>query len=106
MSFHKEDHTVTISGGTGSFVTNHPWRGLLWNLIVEPETTSNTYTLAVTDSNGDEVISFDQTAAADPNNINSALEMPVRGLYTFTFSGVASDTPIRVRPIVSDTVNY
>ena len=102
MSFHKEDHNVTISGGAGSFTTDHPWRGLLWNLIVEPSTTNNTYKLTVTDKNGDNVISFDQSAAADPNNVNSALEMPVLGSYTFTFSSVASDTPIRVRPIVRE----
>ena len=106
MSFHKEDHTVTIAGGVGSFETDHPWRGLLWNLIVEPTTSSTTYYLTVTDDKGDEVIAFDQTAVADPNNINSALEMPVRGKYTFTFSAVSADEPIRSRPIVSDTVNY
>jgi hypothetical protein len=106
MSWHREDHTVTIAGGAGSFVTDHPWRGLLWNLIAEPETTSNTYLLSVKDRKGDEVISFDQSGAADPNNINSALEMPVRGPYTFVFSAVAADTPIRVRTACSDTVNY
>ena len=102
MSFHKEDHTITIAGGVGSFVTDHPWRGLLWNLIVEPTTSSNTYILAVTDNKGDEVIRFDQSAAADPNNVNSALEMPVLGSYTFTFSGVSIDEDIRTRPIVNE----
>lgn len=106
MSFHREDHTVTISGGGGSFTTDHPWRGLLWNVLVDPTTLSNTYLLIVTDRLGDEVIRFDQTAASTDNRVNSALEMPVLGRYTFTFSSVATDEDIRVRTACRDTVNY
>ena len=58
MSWHREDHTVTIAGGAGSFTTDHPWRGLLWNIIVEPETATNEYALVVTDRKGDAVISM------------------------------------------------
>jgi hypothetical protein len=106
MSWHYEDHTVSVSGGGGSFTTNHPWRGLLWNVLIDPTTSSNTYLLVVTDRKGDEVIRFDQTAPADPNNANEALEMPVLGPYTFTFSSVSIDEDIRVRTAVRDTVNY
>ena len=105
MSWHREDHTVAISGGAGSFTSDHPWRGLLWNLIVEPTTSTNEYTLIVTDEKGDAVISFG-TVTQQVGNLNSALEMPVRGLYTFTFSGATIDENIRTRTICNDTVNY
>ena len=105
MSLHREDHTVAISGGAGSFTSDHPWRGLLWNMIVEPVTPTNEYALVVTDENGDSVISFG-TVTAQVGNLNSALEMPVRGPYTFTFSGATIDEDIRTRTICNDTVNY
>ena len=105
MSWHREDHTVAISGGAGSFTSDHPWRGLLWNMIVEPTTPANEYALVVSDDNGDSVISFG-TVTAQVGNLNSALEMPVRGSYTFTFSGATIDEDIRVRTACNDTVNY
>jgi len=107
MSWHRENHTVSIVGGAGSFVSDHPWRGLLWNLIVEPDTSTNEYALIVTDEKGDKAISFG-TAVGLPQvgNLNSALEMPVRGKYTFTFSGATIDEDINVRTACNDTVNY
>ena len=105
MSWHREDHTVAISGGAGSFTTDHPWRGLLWNMIVEPTTPTNEYALVVSDDNGDSVISFG-TVTAQVGNLNSALEMPVCGKYTFTFSGGTIDEDIRTRTVCRDTVNY
>ena len=105
MSWHREDHTVTLVGGAGSFETDHPWRGLLWNMIVEPVSPLNEYALVVTDEKGDAVISFG-TVTAQVGNLNSALEMPVRGRYTFTFSGGTIDEDIRTRTACSDTVNY
>ena len=98
--FHKEDHTVAVLGGGGSFQSDHPWRGILWNVIIEPTTSSNTYLLVCTNRNGDEVIRFDQTAAQDPNDTNEALEMPTcreESPYTFTFSSGSIDEDIRVR---------
>jgi len=105
MSWHNEDHTVAIVGGAGSFETDHPWRGLLWNMIVEPVSPLNEYALVVTDKKGDAVISFG-TVTAQVGNLNSALEMPVRGKYTFTFSGATIDEDIRTRTACNDTVNY
>ena len=105
MSNHKEDHTVTIVGGSGSFVTDHPWRGLLWNMIVEPVTPTNEYTLVVSDSKGDAVIAFG-SVTPQVGNLNSALEMPICGKYTFTFSGATIDEDIRTRTVCRDTVNY
>jgi len=105
MSWHREDHTVAISGGAGSFTSDHPWRGLLWNMIVEPTTSTNEYALVVTDEKGDNVISFG-TVTAQVGDLNSALEMPVRGTYTFTFSGATIDEDIRTRTMCNDTVNY
>jgi len=107
MSLHREDHTVTLVGGAGSFETDHPWRGLLWNMIVEPVSSANEYTLIITDRKGDAVISFG-TAVGLPviGDLNSALEMPVRGPYTFTFSAATIDEDIRTRTICNDTVNY
>lgn len=99
MSFHKEDHTIAVAGGAGSFVSDHPWRGLLWQLIVEPTSPANDYTLTITDEKGDMVISYNNTG-----QLNSALEMPVRGSYTFTISGATIDEDIRVRPIVREPV--
>jgi len=105
MSWHREDHTVAISGGAGSFESDHPWRGLLWNLIVEPTSPANKYALVITDIKGDSVISYG-TVNPQVGNLNSALEMPVLGKYTFTFSGATIDEDIRVRTICNDTVNY
>ena len=102
MSFHKEDHTIAMSGGAGSFVTDHPWRGLLWNVIIEPESSDTTYLVVVTDDKGDEVIRFDQTTPADPNSTNEALEMPVIGTYTFTASAGSVDEDLRVRTQVRE----
>jgi len=113
MSWHKEKHTLTISGGVGSFETDHPWRGLLWNVIVEPTSYDTLYTLSVTDKIGDEVIRFDELAVPPVQvpqiantSTNEALEMPVRGPYTFTFSNVSADEVFVVRTACSDTVNY
>jgi len=105
MSWHNEDHTVAIVGGEGSFVTDHPWRGLLWNIIVEPVSPLNEYALVITNEKGDKAISFG-TINPQVGNLNSALEMPVRGKYTFTFSGATIDEDINVRTSCNDTVNY
>jgi len=104
--FHKEDHTVAVSGGGGSFQANHTWRGILWNVIIEPTTSSNTYLCTVTNRQGEEVIRFDQTAVNDPNDTNEALEMPTcrnDSPYTFTFSTVSIDEDIRVRTAIRET---
>ncbi len=109
MSWHKEDHTVSIVSGGGSFETDHPWRGLLWNVIVEPDSFDTTYILTVTDKNGDNVIKFTETDVPVPpadTTTNEALEMPVLGPYTFTFSSVSADENIRTRTQCRDTVNY
>jgi len=56
MSFHNETHTVTISGGAGSFETYHPLRGLLWQVRVRPESgdnvTGNSWVLTVNSDDG------------------------------------------------------
>ena len=101
MSWHKEDHTVAISGGVGSFTTDHPWRGTLWNLIIEPDTGTTNWTLDVLDRKGDSIISF-----TDAGSTNEALETPVLGTYTFYFSAVDTDENIRVRSTCRDTDNY
>ena len=114
MSWHREDHTVAIAGGVGSFETDHPWRGLLWNVIVEPNSFDTTYILTVTDRKGDRAIQFVEDTAPAPEGppqvattaTNEALEMPVRGPYTFTFSEVSADEDIVVRTTCRDTVNY
>lgn len=112
MSWHREDHTVAIVGGVGSFETDHPWRGILWNTIVEPDSFDTLYVLAVTDRKGDEVIRFTELDVPMPptpplnTKTNAALEMPVRGPYTWTFSSVSADENIRVRTQCNDTVNY
>jgi len=114
MSWHREDHTVAISGGVGSFETDHPWRGTLWNLIVEPDSFDTTWILTITDKAGDRAIQFvEDTAppAEGPPQIantstNEALEMPVLGPYTFTFSEVSADEEFVVRTACRDTVNY
>ena len=109
MSWHREKHTVTIAGGVGSFVTDHPWRGLLWNVQVEPTSFDTLYTLTLYDEAGDRAIEFTEqvvpTAPADTTT-NEALEMPIRGTYTFTFSAVSADEDIEVRTACRDTVNY
>jgi hypothetical protein len=101
MSWHREDHTVAISGGVGTFTTDHPWRGTLWNLIIEPDTGTTTWVLNVLDRKGDSAISF-----TDTGSTNEALETPVLGPYTFSFSAVSADEDIRVRATVKDTSNY
>ena len=105
MSWHREDHTVAISGGAGSFTSDLPWRGLLWNMIVEPVSPLNEYAIVITDEKGNKAISFG-TVNPQVGPLNSALEMPVRGKYTFTFSGATIDEDINVRTACNDTVNY
>ena len=101
MSWHREDHTVAIVGGVGSFVTDHPWRGTLWNIMINPDTETTAYVMAVTDRKGDAAITF-----TDTGSTNAALETPVLGPYTFTFSAVSQDENIRVRSTCKDTDNY
>jgi hypothetical protein len=109
VSWHREKHIVSVSGGVGSFVSNHPWRGILWNVVVEPTSFDTLYTLTVYDKEGDRAIEFTEQvvpiAPADTTT-NEALEMPVRGPYTFTFSAVSADEDIEVRTACNDTVNY
>ena len=106
MSFHKETHTVTIVGGVGSFVTDHPLRGLLWQVRVRPvsgdNVTGNSWVLTVNSSDGtDEAWGVD-TEIGDYNTAYG-LELPLsRDSLTFAFSEVSIDEDITVHLTVKE----
>lgn len=106
MSFHKESHTVAIVGATGSFVTDMPLRGLLWQVRVRPTSgdnvTGNSWVLTVdTDDGTGEAWGID-TEIGDYNTAYG-LELPLRKEYlTFTFTECTIDEDITVHLTVKE----
>ena len=106
MSFHNETHTVTISGGAGSFETYHPLRGLLWQVRVRPESgdnvTGNSWVLTVNSDDGTGEVWGVDTEIGDYNTAYG-LELPARGnKLTFVFSEVSIDEDITVHLTVKE----
>jgi hypothetical protein len=90
MSYHRETHNVTISGGTGSFTSTHPLRGLLWQVQVEPASSTTTWTLVINDADGNERAGWDDMVG----DMNTAfgVEVPVqRDVLTFNFTSDADE---------------
>jgi hypothetical protein len=106
MSFHNETHVCTISGGTGSFVTNHPLRGLLWQVRIRPESgdneTGNSWVLTVYRNDGTGEVWGIDTEIGDYNTAYG-LELPVtRDVLRFEFTECTIDEDITVHLTVKE----
>ena len=106
MSFHRETHTVTISGGTGQFTTDHYLRGLLWQVRVRPTSgdnvTGNSWVLTVnTDDGTGEAWGVDTEIGE--YNTAYGLELPLdHNKLTFVFTEVSIDEDITVHLTVKE----
>lgn len=102
MSFHREKHTFTVSGGTGTFKTDLSQRGLLWHIFVRPATVTTTWEMEVIDRLGDEVLGWDDMEGSVQSTFG--LEVPFNGFYDFNFTNVSADELFTVRFTVREPV--
>lgn len=105
MSFHTETHTISISGGVGSSLTNHRLRGVVHQILITlpNELTDWNYELLEQPS-GVAVHGLDvQTGSA---NATFGVEVPMVGthFYNINFFGVTADEPIIYRISVKENV--
>ena len=77
MSFHTEEHTISVVGGVGQATTNHKLRGLLWQIIIQPDSDTTTWDMEIREEHTNrEILEWDAEVGA----VNSAfdLEVPVQ----------------------------
>jgi hypothetical protein len=90
MSFHTEEHTITVTGGTGQTVTNHRLRGLLWQVIIKPDSDATVWSMEIReDKTNREILGWD----SETGSVNSAfgLEVPMQ-VDRYKLLITASDT--------------
>jgi len=106
MSFHKETHTVAIVGGTGTFYSTLPLRGLLWQVRVRPTSgdnvAGNSWVMTCnTDDGTGEAWGVD-TEVGDYNTAYG-LELPLRNeRLEFVFTECTIDEDITVHLTVKE----
>ncbi len=86
MSFHREKHIISVTAGSGQGHSVHPLRGHLWQIIIEPTTSTTNWTLELRNKDNEEIGGWDDITGA----MNSAygLELPMDGTLHFVFSNV------------------
>ena len=104
MSFHTEEHTITVSGGTGSATTNYRLRGLLWQIIIKPASETTTWDMEIREEKtGREILGWD----AETGSVNSAfgLEVPMQvDKYTLNIINSDADEDFLFRITVREPV--
>ena len=102
MSFHRESHNFATSSGTGFFKTDHSLRGLIWQIIIDPTTSTTKFDFTLLDSNGDSVL--DWVSEVGSTNSGFGLEIPVSGYYTFKILNSTANENFRIRFTVKEPV--
>ena len=103
MSFHREKHTVSISGGTGTVTTDLSQRGLLWQIFIEPTTETTTWDMEIHEArSGDEVLGWSNQTGS--TNSAFGLELPFSGYYTLTILNASVDENFTWRITVKEPV--
>ena len=108
MSFHREEHTITVTAGSGSGRSTYPLRGHLWQIIMEPTTSTTNWTLQLNDRKEEEIGGWDDITG--PMNSAYGLELPMNGYLYFEFTDVndGAETPspvdesIKIRIVVKE----
>lgn len=84
MSFHKENHSIAVTAGSGSGQSTMPLRGQLWQIFIKPTTDTTNWTLELQNGKHEEIGGWDDITGG----MNSAygLELPMWGTLHFLFS--------------------
>ena len=84
---HKEKLTGTAASGTFAVNTSARLHGLLYNIIVKPTTTTNTYNIKIVDN--DDMTIWERIS--ETGAFSEQVRLPMRDAHTLTVSSATID---------------
>lgn len=98
MLIHKERLTGSTASGT-LVKSTVKFSGVRCNQIyVNPATSTTTYTISITDADGDEVFREEDVRG----KLDKQVDLYLRGVYTFTITNASADEAFVMFPIVKE----
>lgn len=93
---HKEPLTLTTSSGTATGTTNQFLVGLMREVLVQPTTSTTTYTITITSPQG---LTIFQTTT-QVGDMADETAIPIRGANVVTISSASADEAFTISLIV------